>query len=194
MDRLFALAEISPIAGGGNCRLALTDEDKLGRDLVVGWMRDLSMDVQMDAIGNVIGTWQVGSGLPVMTGSHIDTVRTGGKYDGNYGVLAGLEVVETLQREGFSPQRPLSVAIFTDEEGARFAPDMLGSLVYVGGLPLEEDLVMSSLASATRGPSRVLEWHRTLSSNYILSKGPCLKPITSGSARLPGCRASLGKR
>jgi len=140
MDRLLALAEISPIAGGGNCRLALTDEDKLGRDLVVGWMRDLSMDVQIDAIGNVIGTWQVGSGLPVMTGSHIDTVRTGGKYDGNYGVLAGLEVVETLQREGFSPQRPLSVAIFTDEEGARFAPDMLGSLVYVGGLPLEEAL------------------------------------------------------
>lgn len=140
MDRLMALAEISPIDGGGNCRLALTDEDKLGRDLVVSWMRDLSMDVQIDAIGNVIGTWQVGSGLPVMTGSHIDTVRTGGKYDGNYGVLAGLEVVETLQREGFTPQRPLSVAIFTDEEGARFAPDMLGSLVYVGGLPLEEAL------------------------------------------------------
>ena len=90
MDRLMALAEISPIDGGGNCRLALTDEDKLGRDLVVSWMRDLSMDVQIDAIGNVIGTWQVGSGLPVMTGSHIDTVRTGGKYDGNYGVLAGL--------------------------------------------------------------------------------------------------------
>jgi N-carbamoyl-L-amino-acid hydrolase len=140
MDRLMALAEISPIPGGGNCRLALTDEDKQGRDLVVRWMRDLSMDVQIDAIGNVIGTWQVGTGLPVMTGSHIDTVRTGGKYDGNYGVLAGLEVIETLQREGFSPQRPLSVAIFTDEEGARFAPDMLGSLVYVGGLPLEEAL------------------------------------------------------
>ncbi len=140
IDRIMALAEISPIPGGGNCRLALTDEDKLGRDLVVSWMRDLSMDVQIDAIGNIIGTWQVGSGLPVMTGSHIDTVRTGGKYDGNYGVLAGLEVVETLQQAGFTPQRPLSVAIFTDEEGARFAPDMLGSLVYVGGLPLEEAL------------------------------------------------------
>lgn len=140
MVRLMELAEISPIAGGGNCRLALTNDDKLGRDLVVTWMRDLSMDVHVDAIGNIIGTWQVGAGLPVMTGSHIDTVRTGGKYDGNYGVLAGLEVVETLQREGFTPQRPLAVAIFTDEEGARFAPDMLGSLVYVGGMPLEEAL------------------------------------------------------
>jgi N-carbamoyl-L-amino-acid hydrolase len=73
-----------------------------------------------------------------MTGSHIDTVRTGGRYDGNLGVLAGLEVIETLQRAGHTPSRPLAVGFFTDEEGSRFAPDMLGSLVYVGGLPLEE--------------------------------------------------------
>lgn len=137
-QRLDALAEIGAIDGGGCARLALTDDDRDGRDLVVSWMRDLDLDVQIDAIGNVVGTWQVGEGAPVLTGSHIDTVRTGGRYDGNLGVLGGLEVVETLQRAGLTPQRPLAVAFFTDEEGSRFAPDMLGSLVYVGGMSVEE--------------------------------------------------------
>jgi N-carbamoyl-L-amino-acid hydrolase len=75
-----------------------------------------------------------------MCGSHIDTVRTGGRYDGNYGVLAGLEVVETLLERGITTARPLAVAFFTDEEGARFQPDMLGSLVFVGGMTVEEAL------------------------------------------------------
>lgn len=132
------LAEIGSIPNGGCARLALTDEDAWGRDLVVTWMKDLGLDISIDSIGNVIGTWSVGSGAPVMTGSHIDTVKTGGKYDGNLGVLAGLEVIETLQTHGFTPQRPIAVGFFTNEEGARFAPDMLGSLVYVGGLSLEE--------------------------------------------------------
>ena len=123
----------------GSCaRLALTDDDRDGRDLVVMWMRDLGLDITIDAIGNVIGTWNVGEGAPVMIGSHIDTVRTGGRYDGNYGVLSGLEVIETCQRAGYVPSRPIAVAFFTDEEGARFSPDMLGSLVYVGGMPVEE--------------------------------------------------------
>ncbi len=140
MQRIFALADISPIDGGGNCRLALTDEDRDGRDLVVSWMRDLGLQIGVDAIGNVIGVWNVGKGLAVLSGSHIDTVRTGGKYDGNLGVIAALEVIETCQLSGYTPSRPLAVGIFTDEEGARFAPDMLGSLVYVGGLALEEAL------------------------------------------------------
>jgi N-carbamoyl-L-amino-acid hydrolase len=137
MRRIFALAEVGAIDGGGCNRLALTDADRDGRDVVVGWMRDLGLDVAIDVVGNVIGTWNVGSGAAVMTGSHIDTVRTGGKYDGNYGVIAGLEVIETCQRAGFEPARPLQVAFFTDEEGARFAPDMLGSLVYAGGMTAE---------------------------------------------------------
>lgn len=123
----------------GSCaRLALTDDDRDGRDLVVMWMKDLGLDITIDAIGNVIGTWNVGEGAPVMIGSHIDTVRTGGRYDGNYGVLSGLEIIETCQRAGYVPSRPIAVAFFTDEEGARFSPDMLGSLVYVGGMPVEE--------------------------------------------------------
>lgn len=103
-------------------------------------MHDLGLRVDVDAIGNMIATWDCGNGSPVMTGSHIDTVRTGGRYDGNYGVLAGLEVIEALMTANLEPARPLSVAVFTNEEGARFQPDMLGSLVYVGGLALEEAL------------------------------------------------------
>ena len=145
------LASIGAIDGGGCARLALTDEDAAGRDLVVAWMHDLGLIVTTDVIGNVIGTWQVGKGLPVMTGSHIDTVRTGGKYDGNLGVLAGLEVIQTLQENGIEPERPISVGIFTNEEGSRFAPDMLGSLVYVGGLAVEEALDIVGIDGARVG-------------------------------------------
>ena len=86
-----------------------------------------------------------------MCGSHIDTVRTGGRYDGNLGVLAGLEVIETLQTAGITPDRPLAVAFFTNEEGARFSPDMMGSLVYVGGMALEEALAITGIDGATVG-------------------------------------------
>lgn len=138
--RLLDLASIGEIPGGGCARLALTDEDRFGRDLVVQWMNDLNLDVTIDVVGNVVGIWNVGSGEPVMTGSHIDTVRTGGKFDGNLGVLAGLEVIQTCQENGITPARPLAVAFFTNEEGARFAPDMFGSLVFVGGWSVEEAL------------------------------------------------------
>jgi beta-ureidopropionase / N-carbamoyl-L-amino-acid hydrolase len=149
-SRLAALAEVGDTGDGGCCRLALTDDDRRGRDLVVTWMQDLGLEVSVDAIGNVVGVWAVGSGAPVMTGSHIDTVRTGGRYDGNYGVLAGLEVIEALQGAGAVPTRPLAVAFFTDEEGSRFAPDMLGSLVYAGGLPLEEALDLRAFDDGAR--------------------------------------------
>jgi len=140
LQRIMDLASIGAIDGGGCARLALTDEDAAGRDLVIGWMHELGMTVTTDVIGNMIGTWNVGAGSPVMTGSHIDTVRTGGKYDGNLGVLAGLEVIQTLKESSYTPSRPISVGIFTNEEGSRYAPDMLGSLVYVGGLAIEEAL------------------------------------------------------
>ena len=141
LRRLDALAQIGASEGGGCCRLALSDEDKAGRDLVVSWMRDLGLEVAIDPIGNIFGLRRgLRDVAPVMTGSHIDTVRTGGRYDGNLGVLGGLEVVQTFNDAGVATQRPLVVAVFTDEEGARFAPDMLGSLVYVGGLDLQAAL------------------------------------------------------
>ncbi|MEZ5660839.1 MAG: Zn-dependent hydrolase [Burkholderiaceae bacterium] len=153
LARLDALAGIGAIDGGGCCRLALTDDDRLGRDLVVAWMRELGLSVTIDAIGNVFGLrpGRNSSAPPVMTGSHIDTVRTGGRYDGNLGVLAGLEVVHALNDAGIITERPLVVAFFTDEEGARFAPDMLGSLVYVGGMTLAEALEVRAIDGARLG-------------------------------------------
>ena len=153
IDRLGALAEIGAIEGTEGCaRLALTDEDKRGRDLVVGWMRDLDLDITVDAIGNVIATMAgATNGPPVMCGSHIDTVRTGGRYDGNLGVLAGLEIIETLRTAGIIPPRPLAVGFFSDEEGARFPPDMLGSLVYVGAMSVEEAHGIESIDGAIFG-------------------------------------------
>ena len=149
--RLAELAAIGGIEGTeGSCRLALTDEDKAGRDLVVTWMADLGLDTMIDGIGNIIAVMP-GEGAPVMCGSHIDTVRTGGRYDGNLGVLAGLEIIETIQTAGVTPSRPFAVGVFTDEEGARFAPDMLGSLVYVGGMPLEEALDIVGIDGAVVG-------------------------------------------
>ena len=155
-QRLEALGEIGAVHGPngerGCARLALTDVDREGRDLVVSWMRDLGMDVAIDAIGNVVAT-RAGSdpaAAPVMVGSHIDTVRTGGRFDGNLGVLAGLEIVETLSQHGLTTRRPIEVAFFTDEEGARFAPDMLGSLVYVGGLAVEEALDITAADDGAR--------------------------------------------
>ena len=151
LDRLDDLARIGPIEGGGSCRLALSDSDRDGRDLVVTWMKDLGLEVSVDVVGNVTGTWNVGVGAPVMTGSHIDTVRTGGRYDGNLGVLAGIETIETLIQAGIRPRRPIAVTIFSNEEGARFQPDMLGSLVYVGGMAVEEALSTVAIDGATYG-------------------------------------------
>jgi N-carbamoyl-L-amino-acid hydrolase len=152
MNRLGKLAEIGAIDGGGCCRLALTDDDKKGRDLVVAWMRELGLDVRIDQIGNIIGLRKGQEDVaPVMTGSHIDTVRTGGRYDGNYGVLAGLEVIERLNDAGITTRRPLAVAVFTNEEGARFAPDMLGSLVYVGGMRLDDALAVKAIDGPALG-------------------------------------------
>lgn len=139
LDRLGALAAVGDTGDGGNCRLACTDDDAGGRELVVGWMRELGLDVRIDRVGNVVAVRGGGAGgAPVMTGSHIDTVRTGGRYDGTLGVLAGLEVIQTLDDAGVHTRRPLAVAFFSNEEGARFPPDMLGSLAYAGGITLEE--------------------------------------------------------
>ena len=139
LERLATFNRIGALPGGGNCRLALSDEDRVGRDLLVQWMRELSLTVTIDAIGNIIG---VRSGAadkaPVMFGSHVDTVATGGRYDGLYGVLAGLEVCQVLNDAGYVTQRPLALSAFTNEEGSRFPPYAMGSLVYVGGLALAD--------------------------------------------------------
>ncbi len=141
-NRLDELARIGTTPQGGVRRLALSDEDKCARDLVLKWMGDLDMEIQVDRIGNIIGIRPGAEDLaPVMTGSHIDTVINGGNLDGNLGVLAGLEIIETLNDASAETRRPVAVGVFTNEEGARFQPDMMGSLVYAGGMELDEALL-----------------------------------------------------
>lgn len=153
LDQLKTLATVGARADGSCCRLALTDEDKQGRDLVIQWMKVLGLEISIDEIGNVFGrrAGRAKTLSPVMTGSHIDTVRTGGAYDGNLGVLGGLEVVARLNEANVQTERDLIVAFFTNEEGARFAPDMMGSLVYVGGMPLQEALNTPAIDGALLG-------------------------------------------
>ncbi|MEO0397116.1 MAG: M20 family metallo-hydrolase [Cyanobacteria bacterium P01_A01_bin.137] len=152
LQRLAQLAQIGAIPGNGVCRLALTDDDKAGRDLVVSWMRELGLTITIDQIGNVVAT-RPGqeSGPPIMTGSHIDTVATGGRYDGNLGVLAGLEIIATLNDNNIQTRHPVAVAFFTNEEGARFHPDMMGSWVFRGDFPVEEALASVGIDGTTVG-------------------------------------------
>ncbi len=141
LERIQTLGQVGALEGGGVCRLALTDQDREGRDLVHGWMRELGLATRVDKIGNVVGIRQgAEDSAPVMIGSHIDSVATGGLYDGALGVLAGLEAVQTLNDAGITTRCPVAVGFFTNEEGARFAPDMMGSAVHQGSLPLVEAL------------------------------------------------------
>jgi N-carbamoyl-L-amino-acid hydrolase len=137
-DALMELARIGATPKGGVCRLALTDLDKQGRDLVVGWARGCGLSVSIDQIGNVFmrRAGRRNELPPVMIGSHIDTQPTGGKFDGNYGVLAGLEVVRTLDDHGIETEAPIEVAFWTNEEGSRFVPVMMGSGVFAGDFTL----------------------------------------------------------
>ena len=139
LERIAELAQIGEIEGTKGCsRLAFTDADREGRDLVVTWMRDLGLTVTIDVVGNVVASTNPDGALgAVMAGSHIDTVGTGGRYDGNLGVLAGLEVIEATLAADIELARPLAVAFFSNEEGSRYAPDMMGSLAYVGGMSVE---------------------------------------------------------
>jgi len=122
------LAAIGATPGGGVTRLALTDEDKAGRDLVRSWMEEAELAVRVDDFGNMIGR-RAGTeeGPAVLFGSHCDTVRRGGRYDGAVGVLGAIEVVRTLGEQGITTRRPLEVVNWTNEEGVRFEPAMLAS-------------------------------------------------------------------
>ena len=138
-DSLMELAQIGATPKGGVCRLTLTDLDKQGRDLVSRWALEAGMTVTIDKIGNgfLRRAGRNNALPPVMTGSHIDTQPTGGKFDGNYGVLAGIEVVRTLNDAGITTEAPIEVAWWTNEEGSRFVPVMMGSGVFAKAFTLE---------------------------------------------------------
>jgi N-carbamoyl-L-amino-acid hydrolase len=152
IEGLATFNRIGALPGGGNCRLALSDEDRAGRDLLVRWMGELGLAVTIDAIGNIIGVRRGREETaPVMFGSHVDTVGTGGRYDGLYGVLAGLELCQALGDAGITTRRPLALVAFTNEEGSRFAPYAMGSLVYVGSLSLEDAYAVRGIDGRTVG-------------------------------------------
>ena len=140
VESIVELAQIGATPEGGAERLAFTEADGRGRDRVRSWMEGAGLEVRVDRIGNVFGR-RAGTGgaelAPVLLCSHIDTVGNGGRYDGNLGVLAALEVVRTLNDAGVSTLRPLEIAFFSNEEGSRYHPDMMGSFVFIGGMTAE---------------------------------------------------------
>ncbi len=127
-EKLQQLGQIGALPGGGVSRLALTDEDKAARDLLLHWMEQLKLDIRIDELGNMFGI-RPGktAGPPVMVGSHLDSVGTGGLFDGSLGVVAGLEIMEVLNEHNILTNQPFAIANFTNEEGVRFTPDMMGS-------------------------------------------------------------------
>ena len=169
---LMELAKIGATPKGGVCRLTLTDLDKQGRDLVTGWAREAGMTVTIDQIGNgfMRRAGRNNQLPPIMTGSHIDTQPTGGKFDGNYGVLAGLEVVRTLNDHGITTEAPIEVAFWTNEEGSRFVPVMMGSGVFAKAFTLEH----AYAATDTEGKSVKDELTRI---GYIGEQEPGDHPI-----------------
>jgi N-carbamoyl-L-amino-acid hydrolase len=133
-ESLERMAKIGATTKGGVCRLALTELDRQSRDLFVEWARAAQCTVRVDRMGNIFAR-RAGRDpevAPVLTGSHADSQPTGGRYDGIYGVLGALEVVRTLNDAGITTERPIDVVIWTNEEGSRFAPALIGSGVFSG--------------------------------------------------------------
>jgi beta-ureidopropionase / N-carbamoyl-L-amino-acid hydrolase len=137
---LMDMAKIGATEKGGNCRLTLTDVDKQGRDLFVRWCEDAGCTVSVDAVGNIFAR-RPGRDMnkpAIMMGSHLDTQPTGGRFDGVLGVLAGLEAVRTLNDNGIETDAPIDVVCWTNEEGSRYSPAMMGSGVFVGEFALDD--------------------------------------------------------
>ncbi|KWE73654.1 Zn-dependent hydrolase [Burkholderia ubonensis] len=152
-DSLMQMAKIGATPKGGVCRLALTDLDKAGRDLIVGWAKAAGCTVTVDQMGNVFmrREGRVPDAPPVVTGSHADSQPTGGRFDGIYGVLGGLEVIRSLNDYGIETEHPVEVVIWTNEEGSRFAPAMVASGVFAGVFSLDYGLSRKDVDGKTIG-------------------------------------------
>ena len=150
---LMELAAIGATPKGGVCRLALTDVDRQGRELVVGWLRETGAHIEIDGAGNIfaIRAGRDRAQPIVLTGSHIDTQPSGGKFDGNYGVLAGLELLRTLNDANVVTEKSIGVAIWTNEVGSRFVPVMGGSGAFAGVFSLEHLLSQRDVDGVTFG-------------------------------------------
>lgn len=147
------MAEIGATAKGGCNRQALTDLDKTGRDLFVQWCQEAGCTVRVDRMGNIFARrpGRDDSLAPVIAGSHLDTQPTGGKFDGVYGVLAALEVVRSLNDDGVTTETPVEVVVWTNEEGARFSPAMIGSGVWAGEFDIDDAHAIADKEGCTIG-------------------------------------------
>lgn len=152
-DSLMEMGDIGGTEKGGCCRLALTDLDKQGRDLFIKWCEEAGCTITVDKMGNIFARrpGQDNSLAPVAVGSHLDTQPTGGKFDGVYGVLAGLEIFRTLNEQGIETKNPLETVAWTNEEGSRFPPAMVSSGVFAGAFDLEYGLSRADLDGKTMG-------------------------------------------
>jgi beta-ureidopropionase / N-carbamoyl-L-amino-acid hydrolase len=152
-DSLMEMAKIGATPKGGVCRLALTDLDRDGRDLFARWCKEAGCSISVDKMGNVFARrpGKDNSLAPVVTGSHADSQPTGGRFDGIYGVLGGLEVIRSLNDHGIETDRPIEVVIWTNEEGSRFAPAMVASGVFAGVFTLEYGLSRADVDGKTMG-------------------------------------------
>ena len=174
-DRLWAslmsMAEIGATEKGGSRRLALTDEDRQGRDLFIEWCRDAGCGISIDQMGNIFARrpGRNPDAAPVVAGSHLDTQPTGGRFDGVYGVLTGLEVVRTLNDRGMETEHPVEVVCWTNEEGSRFAPPMVASGVFAGIYELDFALSRSDVNGHTLG-EELFQCRITWNLESILSK------------------------
>ena len=152
-DTLMEMAKIGATEKGGCCRLALTDLDKQGRDLFVQWCEQAGCTIKIDKMGNIFARREgTDSSLPaVLTGSHLDTQPTGGRFDGVYGVLTGLEVIRCLNDMDIQTHHSIEACVWTNEEGSRFAPAMVSSGVFGGVFDLDYGLNRADPDGLTMG-------------------------------------------
>ncbi|MDA0664331.1 MAG: Zn-dependent hydrolase [Proteobacteria bacterium] len=152
-DAHAAMAVFGATAKGGVGRLALTDDDKNARDLFVNRAQAAGCDIRIDGVGNIFArrAGTLPGAAPVMTGSHLDTQPLGGRFDGIFGVLAGLEIVNALNDAGVRHEKPIDIVCWTDEEGARFGDGCLGSSAFIGGRTVAETLALTDADGASVG-------------------------------------------
>jgi N-carbamoyl-L-amino-acid hydrolase len=188
-DSLEEMAKIGGTSGGGVQRLTLSDEDKLARDVFITWLREIDLDVTVDEMGNIFGKRPGKSNdlPPVMSGSHIDSQPKGGRFDGILGVMAALEALRTIHENGIDTERPVMIVDWTNEEGSRFAPAMVGSGVWAGKLEREwvynrTDIHGKKLGEELerigyRGKEPARAWPVHAYYEYHIEQGPILERI-----------------
>lgn len=185
-DSLMEMAKIGATSKGGSSRLALSKEDKVGRDLFVSWCESIGMEIHRDPIGNLFAVYPGNNrqAAPIVMGSHLDTQPKGGRFDGVYGVLAALEVIRTLHENEIKPNHDIEIAVWMNEEGARFSPAMLGSEVFIGELSLEKALgikdvngisVADALAETGEAGSSAFKRHLDSYFELHIEQGPILE-------------------